>query len=357
MEIDSNLEVENLDTDDIEQGLPEPTPDKPAAATPPGDPEAELANKEADAALLSEKTEEGEPPAFKADYKFKASGKDHEIPEEYRSLIKDEKTEKDVKSLFSKAYGLDLVTEKNKKLETNNSELSSEVTNIKGSIDGLRQIYSEAVKHPSQGGNILKLDQFLERLQIPENVMLQWAVAKVQLQEMPAEQRNAILAQMDAEKKANALTMEQSQLHGQSLDTARRLKQLELDQLMSTPDVQNLANDFDKRMGKPGSFKEAVVRTGELAWFRQKVDLPPDQAVKQVIEAYGLKPSDPASSAPSQAPNGNSGAGQTRPVVQRTDKVIPNVQGKGSQSPLKTKPRNIEDLKKLAARAQAGEAV
>ncbi len=362
---ENTTEVENLDTvsDETVKPVdpPEKVEEKPVEPPEPVSLEKKLANKAAEVAAAQEKVatpgDEGKPPEFKPDYKFKASGKEQEVPELFRSLIKDEKTDKEVKSLLSKAYGADALIEKNKKLDGSNSTLSSENANIKSSIDGLRQIYMDAVKHPSQGGNILKMDQFFERLQIPENTILQWAVAKVQLQEMPPEQRNAIVAQMDAEKKAVALTMEQSQLQGQNQDTVRRLKQLELDQLLGRPDMQTVASDFDKRVGKTGSFRDAIIRTGELAWFRQNVDLPPDQAVKQVIEAYGITLPDPNAAAPSQVAVVAPGAGQTRPVVQRTDKVIPNVQGKGSQSPLKDKPRSIEDIKKLAARAAAGEAV
>lgn len=356
---ENTLEVENLDTSalgDENTETPTETPEEVPEKVPT---EQETADAEAEAALAAEKatpgeTEETEKPEYKPDFKFKADGKEHEVPEMFREIIKDEKTEKEVKSFFSKAFGSDALIERNKKLETNVQTTSEENTRIKGGIDGLRQIYVDSTKHPSQGGNILKMDQFFQKLNIPENVILSYAVAKVQLQEMPPEQRNAIVAQMDAENKANALTMEQRQIQGQNVETTRRLKALELDQQLGNPDVQILAKSLDERIGKPGAFREAVVRQGELAWFRQGIDLTPDQAIKAVVEAYGITPSTSEASAPPKAPSGSPGSGQTRPIVQRTTKVIPNVQGKGSQSPLKSKPRSIEDLKKLSKHASEG---
>lgn len=356
---ENTLEIENLDTSALGEEAAEETPENPAEEPEKVPTEEETAEQEAEAALAAEKAtpgegEEVETPEYKADFKFKADGKEHEIPELFRGVITDEKTEKEVKSFFSKAFGSDALIERNKKLETNVQTTSEENTRIKGGIDGLRQIYVDSTKHPSEGGNILKMDQFFKRLNIPENVILNYAVAKVQLQEMPPEQRNAIVAQMDAENKANALTMERSQIQGQGVETSRRLKALELDQQLASSETQALAKSFDERLGKPGSFKEAVIRQGELAWFRQQIDLTPDQAIKAVVEAYGITPSSSEASASPKAPSGNPAGGQTRPIVKRTDKVIPNVQGKGSQSPLKSKPRSIEDLKKLSKQAAEG---
>lgn len=327
--------------------------------TTPEPSEQDVAAAQADAALAAEGgafksvDDEDEAPAYKPDFKFKASGKEYEIPEAFRSLIKDEKTDKEVKSIFSKAFGADALIEKNKKYETNNANLTSVNQNLTGAIDGLRQLYGEASK---PGGNILKFDQWLEKVQIPEEFILKWAVAKVQLMEMPPEQRNAIVAQMDAEKRTNALSQERSQLQGQNAESQARLLRLEFEHEMSKPTMQAYETEFDKRNGKPGAFKETVKRTGELAWLRQKVHLSPDQAIKQVIADYGLTVPDPASAAPSQAASGNPGSGQ-KPIVQRTTQVIPNVGGKSSQSPLKQKPRTIEDIKKLGERLARGEAI
>lgn len=356
------LEVENLDTaeneiQETEAPTETTTEEKPvveeAAETPEGKAEKEAAE------LLASETEEGdeeEKPAYTPNFKFKASGKDHEIPENFRSLITDEKMEKEVKSLYQRAYGADALIEKNTKLEGRLTETSQERDSVKGAVDSLRHVYSEAVKHPSEGGNLLKLDQFFRKLKIPTDVILQYAASKVQLEQLPPDQRDAIVARLQAEEKNQALTTEQGQSQGQQLETVRRLRAFELSEELSKPDIKAIAEDFDKRMGKTGAFKEAVRSFGEMAWYRQKVDLPPDQAVQKVIEEYGLKVPEASPGAPSKAPNAPA-AGQTRPVVQRTTKVIPNVQGKSNLSPLKDKPRSIDDIKKLSARASAGEPV
>lgn len=354
---DGQLEIEDLGTTEESSAAPAETTEAPAveAAAPPEQSEEQRAEAEAAAALASEKGEEGEaaPKPYQSTYKFSASQKEHDIPEFLRGVIKDEKTEKELKTILSKAYGSDLLIEKNKKLEGNFTESSKENTNIKGAINDLRQVFADATK---PGGNILKLDQWLEKLMIPEETMLQWAVAKVKLMEMPPEQRNAIVAQMNAEKRAAVLNQEQQSLQGQNMDSERRLKSLELQSALMSPDVQRAAQRFDKITGKAGSFEEAVRTTGSLAWFKDGINLPTNQAVSKVIEQYGLNAleADPAPATMGATAPQN---GQTRQVVQRTDRTIPNVAGKANQSPLKQKPRSIDDIKKLAARAAAGESV
>lgn len=356
---ETGMEVENLDSteqelDSANSEITETPIEAPAEKTETPEAKAEA---EAKGLLESEgESEDLEIPQYTPNFKFKASGKDREVPEIFKSLITDEDSEKAVKGLFQRAFGADALIEKNEKLGERLVETSRERDLVKGGVDSLRQIYTDATKHPSEGGNLLKLDQFFAKLKIPTDVILQYAVARVQLEQLPSDQRDAIVARLKAEERNQALTMEQGDLRGQGMDATRELKRYKLNEVLTSPEVAPVVEAFDKRMGKTGAFFDAVANHGQLAWYRQKIDLPPDQAVKEVIAQYGLnapvapsEPKTPGSNAPA--------AGRTRPVVQRTTKVIPNVQGKSNLSPLKDKPRSIEDIKKLSARANAGEAV
>lgn len=273
------------------------------------------------------------PAEFKANTKFKVMEKEHEIPANFAALMKDAASEKEVREIFEKAEGLPIVKERLEATRKERDTFSTELTGMKQSIEGLRGIYQDAVKT----GNYLKLDNFLSALQIPEQHFMQWAIAKAKLQEMPEDQRNALMAQMDADRKADSLKQEKSTLQTQYQEQARQIKSIQLDSALVRADVKPLADSYDAKTGKPGSFREEVIRTGRLAYYTEGgIDLPVEQAIQRVAQNFGLTP---AQAAAAVMPNAQA------PTKQKTA-TIPNIQGRGS-SPLKSKPKSIEDLKNL----------
>lgn len=296
------------------------------------------------AATEGEETEEGEGEGYKPNLKFKVMDKEYEIPKEFAPLITDEKSEKMVRELHEKAFGLDVVKQKFNETREERNSLVAEATKTQRSIGELRNIVQTAVK---PGGNILKLEDFFTKLNIPEEVVMKYALAKVQFSELPPEQKQMLAANMDAERRT-AMLEQQSQTYQEQLNAqAAEIKGQQLDYTLARDEYKGIADDWDARIGKPGSFRNLVAQVGHLSYLQSdgKVDLTPEQAVKQVIEGYGL-----------QAPNAN-GNGQENPgsnvqgaagkrVIQRATNTIPNIQGRSS-SPLKTKPKSIDDLKKL----------
>lgn len=293
--------------------------------------------------------EESEEEAHKPALKFKAGvynketraleQKEFDIDPRFHEVMKDPEAEKLVRELHEKAYGLESVKERFNESKQQMSELVNENREIKTGIDGLRSTYQTAVKT----GNLHKLDSFFNTLQIPQEVILRYAMAKVELNEMDPAQRNAIMGQLQSEERAEALARQQEQLQAQNATQTQTTKALMVDAVLARTEVADLQKVFDERVGKPGAFKEAVYREGMLAWELEKTDLPPQEAVQRVIKNYGLNTPNHALARPETAANGASNGGKK--VVKRTTATIPNVGG-NSNSPLAKKPKNMEELLK-----------
>lgn len=307
-----------------EQGAPKTEPEVPA----PG----------AEAAVT-------EPEAFTPNFKYKAFRKEHEIPELFRSLIKDKKSEEEVHKLFSRAAYMDETKPKLEQIEQERAEVQQQNSIMRAEIGDAKRLYTKAI----QTGNLLHLDHFFNKLEIPEEVVLQYALTKAKLRQLPPEQQHAALSQVSAEKQADDLHQASSQTANQLRSQAIQIKNILVDQRINSADLKPLVEQFDERVGKAGAFREAVFREGLLEWHSsgQKVDLPPEEAVKRVLKNYGIAPSEGGTQTPNPAAQtqGKPPASTQAPVT-RTTRTIPNVQGKAG-SPLKTGPDSLDDLKKL----------
>ena len=187
-------------------------------------------------------------------------------------------------------------------------------------------------------------DNFFKDMNIDAEKIYKWVLDKVQYNQLPPEQR----AQIDRERNLqieNEMTLQRASAATQrELQYATQLKEMQLERSLEKADVKAMSDSFDSRVGKPGSFREAVIEHAKSVWAlsQGKIDLTPDQAVQSFIQKYGNPSVFAAPPAPAQAPQA-----PTQPPV----KVIPNVTGR-STSPIKQGPRNLEDLKRLRDAAQ-----
>lgn len=303
----------------------------------PGEP-----TKETPAAKEGEIT----PPVFKAREKFKTMifGKDeqqeHDVPAWLKPMLKDAETEKEAIALLERAYGIESVKESRASVARERDEIKQKHATIENTIVDVRKTY--------QRGDI---DGFLQKLAIPQERMLQWALDKVNYSQLPPEQQRALDERTEADRRAYAAEQQTMTLGEQIKEQSRQAKQTLLQSSLSRPDVTQFAQAFDAQAGTPGSFFEQVRATGELAWVQSegKVDLTPDQAIEQVMKKWAkflptAAPAPVTPTAPAVAP-------AAKVVTPPAPTVIPNVQGR-TTSPMKSGPKSIEDLKKL--RDQAG---
>jgi hypothetical protein len=185
------------------------------------------------------------------------------------------------------------------------------------------------------------LDDFFAALDIPQENIMKYALEKVKLAEMDPAARQAVLSQLDADRRAEMLQQERDSAASETATLSQQNIALQVDFVLAKPEVAALAAEFDKRVGKPDAFKQAVYREGSLAWNDGEV-LPPHEAVQRVIKNYGLSGTGAAPAA--QTPSPGQAAPQ-KPVVKRTTQTIPNV-GSRNASPLPSKPKNLDEVLK-----------
>lgn len=294
--------------------------------------------------------EKPETPVFKAKEKFavtKGSGRDavreeFDVPARFKEIMKDAESEKEVLELLTAAGGLPVIKEKLSTVQAERNEVRQQHQAIMGQVQDLRETY--------QRGDI---DQWLQKLGIPSERMLQWALDKVQYSQLPPEQQKILDEKQEAQRQAVLARKQVGDQSAQVSEQLRNAKSMLLDAGLASPDVKSLAEAFDAKTGREGSFRDEVIAAGQVAWAQSNgtVDLSPQQAIDQVtakfrkfVETPALAPQ--ATGAPLSQNSAVAPAGQQKP------QVIPNVRG-GSQSPMKSKPTSLDDLKKLRKESQA----
>jgi hypothetical protein len=280
---------------------------------------------------------------FKAREKFKVMDKEYDVPAWMKGSIKDAETEKQAIELLEKSFGLEHVKTKQVETRKERDHYKGEATRLAAAISDAREVY--------QKGDI---DLFLDKLSIPHERMLQWALDKVKYSELPEDQKRIFDERKEAQRKAWSAEKQLGEQELQIQEQVRSTRQTLLDTALARADVSSFANDFDTRVGRPGAFADEVIARGQLAWIQSKgkVDLTPEQAIEQVMSFAGgtartaTKPAPGTSPAPAATSQQAPAGGSTTPAPAKKPVVIPNVQG-GTQSPMKASPSSIEDLKKI----------
>ncbi len=275
-------------------------------------------------------------PSYTPDYKFKAHGKEHEIPELLRGVMKDKDSEKYLKDLFEKAYGLPPLKERFEKTREQLQEIRQSHEYVMNNIQEAQQAYRRG-----------DLDTVFEIFRVSPEKVLQWAVEKVQLSQLPPEQRQAHEARREAEKRAMELE-KQNQLYSSQAqqEQSQYLSQM-LEMVLERPDISAVAQAYDARRNQPGSFQALVVQIGRSEAVLSGKTLSPLEAAKKAIEIIGEQAAPAAPQAPAQAATPAQPA-QATPAAQ-PKKTIPNLANAGAKSgaaPAKSKMRSLDDIKK-----------
>lgn len=274
---------------------------------------------------------------FTPNLKFKVKDKEHEIPAYLKDSIKDAKTEKEIREVFEKAYGLDGVKEDRASLKKERDQFQTSTRNYESMVAGLRADFQRN-----------DMDTFFQKLNIPIERVLQYALQKAQYYDLPPEQR----AQIDNKRASDLRVME---LESKTQDYQQRIqsdsvaaKQSQLEFTMTRPEISSVEKSFDAQAGKPGAFRQMVINHGELTYARSngQIDLTPQQAVEQVMELYGVKAGTTAPAATTAATAASATPAAAPAAPRATPTVIPNIQGR-STSPLPAKPRSIADIQKI----------
>lgn len=268
---------------------------------------------------------------YQPNYKFKVLDKEHEIDEALKPIIKDAETEKKVRELYEKAYGLDSVKQDRQTLKNELSQAKEQIARTDSALETLNGYVASG-----------DMESFFSALKIPHDKVLAFAVDLVKRQQDP--QYAAQIAQQRQER----FTREQYEAQNRHLvesnqQLAVQQRTLELDVYLQRPEVTTIAQAFDTGMGSPGAFKQQVIRIGQ-AYAASGKDISVNEAVEEALRV--IKAANPNIGQP-QTPQ------PTTQVVQPSQKpTIPIVQGRGT-SPVKSTYKSVDDLKRRAKELSA----
>jgi hypothetical protein len=267
-----------------------------------------------------------EQPSYQPDYKFTASDKEHEIPEMYRALIKDKETEKQIKDVFSKAYGLDGYKQKHHGLRDEYGQYKQQVAPVMKIAQELDYYYKKG-----------DLGSYFKTLGFDDKQIMQYALEKAQQLELSPEQKRVY----DEREAANR---QQYMLETQFRQTQERLdsmmiqqRDVELKTVLSKPEVQSFAQAFDRRNG-PNAFYNECIQWGQAKFAITGQDLSADQVALEIIKKFDSPMPQPMQAMP-----------QTNQLRSPAEvPVIPNT-GSGSTSPAARAFKSLDELKKYKA--------
>lgn len=294
--------------DNTSTATPEPTT---PAAEPQANVDGEVAEQE-----------------YKPDYKFKVYDKEYEIDEMFRGLVNKDNEQK-FKEIFGKAYALDEQKVKNNTIREEYAKVSEEVGVYKQAMDRLNGLITSK-----------NIDDLLATLNIPDDKIFEYAMRKLNYQNLPPEHR-AIVDGDNAIRRERLQLEQQNQLLAKQYQTqVQRQHEFELNYVMGKPEVSTFKQSFEKVMGD-GSFQE-MLRDHALAHFnRTGVDLTPSQAIESVMTKYA---------GVANRPQVNPSLPVVKKVVVNTKQTIPAVGQPSPQTPVKKKITSLEDLEKEAAK-------
>jgi len=280
------------------------------------------------------------PPAYTPNFKFKVLDKEHEIDPLFQQLIKDADTEKKIKELHEKAFGLDSVKLDRQSLK---EKIEKHYAPLEKTFQGVQKSIQQIDKMIDQGD----YDNFFNVLQIPEQKILEWAVKKAQLMGLTPQEQAAYNQQVQERNQLYQLQQQNAEYEEQLFQTQVQARAAQLSQELSKPEVLNVMGSFDARAGVQGAFRNEVIKRGQF-YAHQGVDAPVEQVVKEVLQLVGQVV--PQATGPQQPVDNGVGTGgqapQQQPPTQKPP-VIPNVGSQGT-SPAKRVVRSLDDIRALA---------
>lgn len=275
------------------------------------------------------------PPPYTPNYKFKYPKLDSNDQEEKefddwsRGFVNQENEAK-FRDLYTKAYGMDFYKQKYGKINDSFKTYKEKYEPLVKTWNELSEVYNQG-----------DLDTFFKGLKIPEDKIYQYVLDKLNERDLTHEQRLERQSQTDLKRRAYYLERENRELQSRYQTEQTQARDFQLSQALMKPEYGSIAKSFDERMGRPGAFREEVIKRGVLAFHATGQDISPDQAVQEVMSLLGIQ------SQPQQTAHLNSAQDAQTQQRNPSPPVIPNV-GARSSSPAKKSPRSLADLRKLA---------
>jgi hypothetical protein len=274
---------------------------------------------------------ENETPAWQPNFKVKVMDKEYEIPEFMRAAVKDAETEKQIRELHEKAYGLDHIKPKfqetRESLKQLQNRLEQEHTPL---VSQLQEIGKEL-----QGGNLQSL---LKAFNVPKDLLFKFVADELKYQEMSPEERQRIDRERQLAQQAEYGDKRTQALLSTLENQAYELRVMQLDGSLAKQEVGQMTQAVDAVLGQ-GAFRSEVIKQGQLHHAMTGQDLSVEQAVQAVMKKYEKLAAPAAPENAAQAP--------TALRVPEKKPTLPNIASTGA-SPAKKVIKSLKDLKSLS---------
>jgi len=264
------------------------------------------------------------PPMYTPNHKFKAQGKDLEFDDWAKAASKDAETEKKIRDMHEKAYGLDSVKQSRQALQSELSATQEKLASTDRAIDTIAEY-----------AKVKDWDSFYESLNIPKNDVLKYALELVKREQLPPEQREQWEASRQSQQELKNLQAQNAQMHAEKEQHQVDQRSGELEAEISKTGNSDIAEAYNNGMQDSNAFRNFVIRIGQ-AYATQGQDISAEQAVNEATRQLRA-----AQSQTRQEPT----AQQGKNVVASSKKpVLPNIQGRGT-SAVKSSVRSLDDLR------------
>lgn len=265
-------------------------------------------------------------PTYAPNYKLNVMGKEVEVPEQFRSLMKDATSEKEIREVFEKAYGLDYAKPKHEATKTELESIRAEYEPIKKDLE----VLSKFLENQDIGG-------FLQSFGLTDEQIIKYSMERLEYHQLPPEKQQQINQQRAQSMQYYRTQQELDGMKAQKAQTELQATVQELQSSAASPHIQPIAQSFNARAGQPDAFEKAVIAHAQNHFAMTRQDLSVGQAVESFIKTFGLAAGQPNSEISTPAGVNMAQRPQTLPKT-----------GSGAAAPIKAKVRSIADIRNLS---------
>lgn len=271
--------------------------------------------------------------AWTPNFKYKVYDKEKEIPEDFRSFIKDEVGEKRFRELFEKADALDehkgIHQKVLQQLDEHKTKATTAERELERATNGLKRLYQQSQSD---------LGAFFESYRIPEEAVIDYVRNLIQEKELPPEEQQHRRALRERARTADTYEIQLQEQQRQSRDMVMTQHQQAMEMALNMPDVASFKSQFDARFGA-GSFERHVKDHGSRVYNTENGRyISPFECARAVMQFY-------APAFQPTAPITTPATAQAQP--QETPPAIPNVGTGRGVSPTKPQFKSLDQLKKF----------
>lgn len=329
MEVDPNEEAENLEQDHEEVETPE------SDFLPEERETEEEASPEVEDDVGEEEVKAKAESGYEPDFTYKVKDDEFEMPDRIKDFIKTKEDEEYFRDLLTAADGVSGLVEDRQILREDNHRLMQ--------VEATRQRAVQDLQNFVQQGD---LKPFMDTWGISDEQLARYMQHRLQLHELK-QQNPAQYAEYERGEQARLQNIQmQNQfqsLQSQNEQLQAMQLQAQMDQALMSPDLNDIVQNYDSHRGQ-GAFRNEVIALGDYYYRSGRGIVPPEQLAREVASKW-YTPQQPGH-APRQGAHRDTNPRNR--VVQREDKpTLRKIKSSGN-SPVRTRPKTIADIKRIS---------